>query len=907
MISRQGLSRLIVINCGKYDYACVDTDSSLHLVGPNNVGKTSLIALLQFLYIDDQRKMHFSRDMAQTRKYYFPGPHSYVVFECMTPTGIQCLGVRGLGPLRAYEYERFAWTGKFEKEDFVGGDGVQLPFQRIKDQLSLKGYAELEPKQLRAALTGVGDNNGVNLGLVPLHHRDYYERFRSAFCNLLRLSHLKQEELKELLLEIYATEFQVRAIDLERGYTSQYSAIKRGTQQVRMLKSLVPDITKFLAHVEERDRLRGRLPALWAAIGAAYEKKKNRLERESTDTAARIAALGEEQAGVRSGLETALQRQIKTAVAKSRAGDALAEIEQGRARFADFVPEWKRERRRALGGEIETLAFQLRDAGSEPAGRVKARFERTETELHKARVLLKNFANNVASSLKEKIREEKMHAVFKILNPEILGLPVVKDGVIVKDEAVALKELNRLNDQINDGCFNAAGVSINLAALHGAELSSFTNPEALKAEIENLEHRLARDGEILEAIEKTGQLEKLKAQKQEETAAIDRELLEYEAFIQKAAQEPQWRQQAAALEKEESEVRRKQELLESEKEKLRSEADALGRRAEETEQQRRNLLKQRQALPGLPADWPQTQSAPAHVLPEEFNELLTLSQDGFSRERRESEAAQDYLARIEAATYSAFKAVTEEETIKTLRQQLEALPEKEKLAQEAWTSLAVSLKNAFKGLARDLDTLKTKISDLNRRLAQVDISNLDQVRLNAETRRDWAERLKNLITADETPLFADLAGADKALEELGALLGTYPQIKLQDLFDLHFEITRPGGETRRYPDLDRIESNGTTITIKVLINLLLLRGLLDSDKVVLPFYLDEASSLDRDNLLAIMKTAGSLGFVPVLASPDALDAAEYVYFVREEKNGRVSLDGTSRIRCGKTPEDVITQ
>jgi hypothetical protein len=76
---------------------------------------------------------------------------------------------------------------------------------------------------------------------------------------------------------------------------------------------------------------------------------------------------------------------------------------------------------------------------------------------------------------------------------------------------------------------------------------------------------------------------------------------------------------------------------------------------------------------------------------------------------------------------------------------------------------------------------------------------------------------------------------------------------------------------------------------------------LDSDKVVLPFYLDEASSLDRANLLAIMKTAGSLNFVPVLASPDALDAAEYVYFVREE-NGRVSLDGNSRVRCNRTAE-----
>lgn len=901
MISRQGLARLIAIHCGKYDYACVETDSSLHLVGPNNVGKTSLIALLQFLYIDDQRKMHFSRSLEQTRRYYFPDAYSYVIFECMTPTGIQCLGVRGLGPLKMHDYERFAWTGKFEETDFIDGDRRPLPFQKIKEKLSLKGYAELEPKQLRAALTGIGDNNGVNLGLVPLRHRDYYERFRSAFCNLLRLSHLKQEELKELLLEIYDTEFQVRAIDLERGYTSQYAAIKRGTQEVRTLKNLVPDITKYLAHAEERARLRARLPALWAAIGAAYEKNKNRLERGSADIMARQHALEGEQAGVRSNIETGLERQIKAASALSRVNDALAEVEQGRLRFADFVEDWKRERRRALGTEIENLAFQLRDAGEEPAGRVKARLDRAELDLKKARERLKNSAANAASRLKERFGAEKSEAVFKIFNPELLGLPLSKDGITVKDEGEALKELSRLHDNFKGGRFNTAGLSVNLAALHGADFASFTDPEALKAEIEILERQLAKDGEILKNIERTAELKKLKAQKQEEADALDRELLEFETFSLKAAQAPVWRQQAAGLEKEAAEIRSEQNRLENERERLRTEADALGRKGEDVDRQRRNLLKQRQGLPALPEGWLTASSAASPAVPEDFEELLALYRDGFVREEREDAQAQDYLARIEEATYSAFKGATEEETINKLRQQLEALPEKEKLAQEAWTSLAVSLKNAFKGLKRDLDTLKSKVSELNRKLGEVDISNLDQVRLNAETRRDWDERLKALIDADETPLFADLSGADKALEELGALLGKYPQIKLQDLFDLHFEITRPGGETRRYPDLDRIESNGTTITIKVLINLLLLRGLLDSDKVVLPFYLDEASSLDRANLLAIMKTAGSLNFVPVLASPDALDAAEYVYFVREE-NGRVSLDGNSRVRCLRAPE-----
>ena len=51
--SRSGPTRLLLLCCGKFDLAEVRLERSLHLVGPDNVGKTSLIALLQFLYIDD--------------------------------------------------------------------------------------------------------------------------------------------------------------------------------------------------------------------------------------------------------------------------------------------------------------------------------------------------------------------------------------------------------------------------------------------------------------------------------------------------------------------------------------------------------------------------------------------------------------------------------------------------------------------------------------------------------------------------------------------------------------------------------------------------------------------------------------------------------------------------------------
>jgi hypothetical protein len=44
-----GPSRLILIHSGIYDYGEVEMVRPLHLIGPNNVVKISLIATLQFL------------------------------------------------------------------------------------------------------------------------------------------------------------------------------------------------------------------------------------------------------------------------------------------------------------------------------------------------------------------------------------------------------------------------------------------------------------------------------------------------------------------------------------------------------------------------------------------------------------------------------------------------------------------------------------------------------------------------------------------------------------------------------------------------------------------------------------------------------------------------------------------
>ena len=261
------------------------------------------------------------------------------------------------------------------------------------------------------------------------------------------------------------------------------------------------------------------------------------------------------------------------------------------------------------------------------------------------------------------------------------------------------------------------------------------------------------------------------------------------------------------------------------------------------------------------------------------------------------------MRRIEQRTYGKYLGEGEAATLANLQAEVEALGEREKAVQELWKSLAAGLQSAFKGLNRDLQTLNLRIDELNRRLGRVSISNLSRLRLILREHAEWTRRIKTVVEVEAMPLFFDRSIVSEAQNQLGELLKQHRRVELSDLFDLHFEVASTDGQTRHYPHLDSIESNGTTITIKVLINLILLKGLLGDKEVSIPFYLDEASSLDRENLAAIVREARKMGFVAVLASPEAMEAADSLYFLREN-NGRIMLDPkTSLLRIERSVVD----
>src|SRR5258706_15603012 len=197
-----GPQRLVLIRSGRYEYAEVDLAGALQIVGPNNTGKTTLINTLQFLYLDDRRHMDFGSYTAeQTREFYFPNQYSYILFECLGATGLSVVGWRGKTKRSGGDPERFFYSGPFAASDFLDHKNQVREPREVNARLGLKQFrviksAHEQRELLLPPLTG----EARGLGIVALRDRDKYHHFRETLKNLLTLSAITQDQMRDHLL-----------------------------------------------------------------------------------------------------------------------------------------------------------------------------------------------------------------------------------------------------------------------------------------------------------------------------------------------------------------------------------------------------------------------------------------------------------------------------------------------------------------------------------------------------------------------------------------------------------------------------------------------------------------------------------------------------------------------------------
>jgi chromosome segregation ATPase len=899
MTTERGPIRLILINSGVYDYAEIELDRPVHLVGPNNSGKTTLISALQFLYIDHFGEMSFSHSSRETKKYYLPTPQSFVLFECLAPTGFYVVGVRGLGELNQYDFQRFAYEGEFDRDDFLEGRQVRSWEDEIRGELIGKGLRELEARDLRRSLLAQTSSNELNLDVVPLERTGRYESFSFIFKNLLRLADLGRGDFKELLLDINEGQLGRLELDLRDQYGETYRDIRRERERVEDLREVTEAIDALLGKVERRDQLRASLSAGWERLRERVEATRDEYEDELAQIGVELGERREALEYVDARLEELKEERgdITENIGKLR--EKLDDLRERRSEFEGFDADAAEERKETLDDRRIELKNRIRSTADANREAIESELREVESELERNVAQLEGLQDRAITWMRDRLgwSDDAIDDLFRLLNPELLTLEVEGEepDVELRDADALERRIARMRNHLGDEGYEDATLRIDREALDETSASEdYGDTDQLESRIERARKRREELAQTLEDVDERESLrEELDDVEADYEEVADR-LRRWEEFqdVAERAERENWAGELEDLESEQDEIDGEIERLESRASEIEDEIRELERRQETIRDEIDEIDRRVRSLSPPSEDWPDASdvSDPLDWEADSLDEWFRTYRD-----RREShdelvDEIQRDVDSIHRETDDRYAGATLAETLERFREAKEALQEKEDNLERRWESLVNNLSSELKNLRNGLEDLGNEVAKLNRNLNERQISNLQSIRLEVEHRDRIVDRIQQVIEWEENPLFASREGVEDATRFLSDFLEHYGRIELSELFDLTFTIEKVSGETARFDGLQRIESQGTTTTLKVIVHLQLLDMMLLDDEASIPFFLDEISTLDDHNLTAIVEHAREMNFVPVVASPDARACVERIYMLPSPDTESIVLD-----------------
>jgi hypothetical protein len=905
-----GPQKIILIRSGRYEYAEVEINGALQIVGPNNTGKTTLINTLQFLYLDDRRHMDFgSYTPEQTREFYFPNQYSYVLFECLGIQGTCVIGWRGQSKTSGGEPERFCYLGPFAESDFLDERHQVREPRDVNARLAVKQFRVLKSAQEHRELLLVpmsGAERG--LGIVALRDGDKYHQFRETLKCLLTLSAITQEQMRDRLLMLADIPPDRTALDVRALFGDDYDRIRQRRERLIRFKQNQSLVDRLIKEYDEREIVRGELIYRWTDLRAkrqafeqAHEAALERLRAEAKTQADKLqeltAELHDRHADVASfsKQEGALTMKL----------DALAKLDR---EFASFVEDFERAALANLENEIRALDNQLARSQNESKEKARQKIEGCTGLVKHAEQTIARFDKLAVTALRQHFSDDELNLIFRVLNRDLLELPVGPDGVQVARPQELLAALRELLARMKEGVYQDGNVTLKLRA-HSLPLAGLENVETAREHLEEHRQTLQRWQSILAAIEQRESIQgQLKAKREDRDGKKGpngeelqegrvKRLFRFEEYQKARLAEPGLRAELKAVLKTIASANERIHILETQcktAERAEENAKACLRKAEDEF----NVVTNRFAeciFPEFPA-----KARVVEDIPNDFEAAIALFLRQQMKEASLAAETDRQLAEVERWFGDEFRGEHEQETIRLLREELEALPEKEEALARDWNAHIHGLKATFDRVLRELGEVQSAKDGLNRQFAKVQVSNLKSVRMEVIEHADFVSWLKRLASFEPGGLFDQDPERESALVNFRTKLQANPVVRFADLFTLGVTVEGPDGRKHTYHDFRQIESHGTTVAIKVLFNLLLLKSQLKRDDCQVPFFLDEVQILDPANRHAILATARKLGFLAITAAPEAVSEVDALYFL-QPKRGWIVLRNKHRVGVKTRP------
>jgi hypothetical protein len=870
------LNRIVVINSTLYAKAnlLLGNAESIQLAAENNVGKSSLINCLNFLYILDKREWKFGDNSpSETIKHYFKTvEQSFVVFE-IVKDGYYCIVVK-----RAAEKEDLDYCiiqHAYDDDMFFKREGDTIEPLKFKDiignlskrSIEVKSKISREDLYQRIYSTQRRDKPVVIVtDKVKRVGNSRSNSFTKMYKHLIKADAINEEAFKDALLIADNRKDTSLEVFTDRSQTVlQEFEVKR--EKIRRLESVIADFSNFKLLNYNFNAYRDRCGALKFNFIEQYKTAYPQLRDETMDD------------GLLAIQIRTLERQI----------DDTLKVEMNRliAEKTRFEIEREKQEKEATNYQKELDETFLYRKGQLGYGNLESDIERQKRDRdHLAAILNQISRPNVTEqSVRSKIKsigheieqlEHKIARFDHLLQHHLAQDPGLRrqlsaylhPDVLCLDKALIKNAITQADSVLTifDGAIDVS--SLPPAMLETLEDLKMRLPQA-RAEFEEQET-------LLGAFAK-------QQQKEQEKLDIEQQLKSKEAFFEKVRQRP-------------TTERLLDETLEQITElttKIIAKADDLFKKENEikvkrTERDRleNDFRDKRHLLSNFEAWYRELQNRSDVFRPDEvpsddrlLKELMADFQKGYSEMsnlRGRLDEQFNFLMRKLGKDSNDINSFVGE-----VQEEMDTLPDQQKALDGLFDLAFDNFVNPVKSFRLEYQNFKAYVQKFSQTLSKYPVSNIKKIAIHTRDNTELLRELDLIHNVERDSLWRNTPASEEGIRMMRQKFEENRAINFDQLFDLELEIEMDDDRKKTVSLAKQVESQGTDAVLKLFLFLSVIRQLADGrpdNKIAI--YFDELGRIGPKNISQVIHFCRENNFIPIFAAPTDIEGIEKYYSIK---------------------------
>lgn len=881
------LNRIVIINSELYAKAAIYLGdcNSIQLAAESNIGKSSFLNTLNFLYITDKEQMRFEgkRKLSDSMKHYFENTfQSFIIFEIFN-NGYYCILVKAT-PENTIEYYKI--NGEYNEIYFIQRTETGFSpkkWDSILTEFTTTNSIDIPKKLTNEELYTLIYNSDKNKN--PVVHinnkvkrkgRSFSNSFTDIYKYLIKTSEINEKAFKNALLvadnrqdvslNIFTKESsdEIEKFENKKDHLSRLQSVKSDFEKLKELNN------QFLSKESYLGKLKN-----------TFFKKFNQIQKELSDQIAESSPLSQEIKGLETKLKTTLKKERDDLItekanktteknsknnSKKDVENQLKEIESYEPTDNDIMYQGLLAEHKSIDEERKTLESQLTQSEQSPftTKQVETQIQKIEEEIGKDENSIKEYDNLLYQNISD--NPEITKQIYSYLSNDVANL----------DKSKITKKIAKTDFPmaIFDGKIDVSGI----------EIKSKPTIEELKNKVEVRKNELIEKKTLFEAIKNRDEL-------QRKVKELKTKLSDKNTFIEKVKQKPELQNQKLQLETEIKELEEKtipaiEQKIKDKDVEIEDIKNEYNEKVEEKNTTSKKLNTYNQQYNDLQNktdiyEIEEILDKPFEKLYEEFNRTYQTfaGENGIRATRKALKNTICNKLNSDTEDIKQFIRETEEEFVN--------FAETEKAINALLDSLSAKIGNTTFNFLQQFNDFKTFVArSYNKNLAEYPVSNIQHIKVNIDENADLIKELNKISKLKFTDSFDfdnSIAESKKAFENQLSSSNGKP-ISIDNLFNIVIEITKVSGEVEKIDLAEQVQSNGTDIILKLYLFLNIIKDIVvqsDNNKIVI--YIDELGSIGKKNLKNFLKFCTKYHFVPLFASIRNIEGIQKYYQIKEQK------------------------